>query len=148
MPIKLLAGICEVLNFPTIPHRPASEKYYWAGMYSTLVIASPPVSFLSYIESRFMLKIFSCNFSNTSFVISKSCDVAFSSISTGVRISVRVSPPPSGYVITNPPSNGLAIIAPSPSTLCRAGSKLTRSVPPVEISSGSHKFTLFHMLYV
>ena len=27
MPIKLLAGICEVLNFPTIPHRPASEKY-------------------------------------------------------------------------------------------------------------------------
>lgn len=27
MPIKLLAGICEVLNSPTIPHRPASEKY-------------------------------------------------------------------------------------------------------------------------
>lgn len=27
MPIKLLAGIYEVLNSHTIPHRPASEKY-------------------------------------------------------------------------------------------------------------------------
>ena len=27
MPIKLLAGIYEALNSPTIPHRPASEKY-------------------------------------------------------------------------------------------------------------------------